>query len=324
MPQPPSLTPEQRHAALEKAARARHERAEIKDHLKSGRVTLQELLVKAESDDIVGKMKVLAVLEALPGYRQGQSSPPHGARRHQRDPPAPGPRSQAARVAARGRSPALILVVCGPGGVGKGTIIRRLVAADERLWLSRSWTTRPAVPASRRTPTPSSTGTRFSRRVAEGGFLEWATILGEYYGTPMPEPPEGRDVVLEIDVQGARQVLERRPDAYCVLIRAPSPRRAGAAPPVEGRLGGAHRSAAWRSASWRRRRASSSPSHVVVNDDLDEAVRDLAGIVEEFRRQGCNVSLVRQAASMRRHPIDKEPHGRAAQHDDRSTDRGPA
>jgi Spy/CpxP family protein refolding chaperone len=67
MPQPPSLTPEQRHAALEKAARARRERAEIKDHLKSGRVTLRELLTKAESDEIVGKMKVLAVLEALPG-----------------------------------------------------------------------------------------------------------------------------------------------------------------------------------------------------------------------------------------------------------------
>ncbi|HLN06045.1 MAG TPA: integration host factor, actinobacterial type [Acidimicrobiales bacterium] len=67
MPQPPSLTPEQRHAALEKAARARRERAEIKDHLKSGRVTLRELLVKAESDEIVGKMKVLAVLESLPG-----------------------------------------------------------------------------------------------------------------------------------------------------------------------------------------------------------------------------------------------------------------
>ena len=67
MPQPPSLTPEQRHAALEKAARARRERAEIKDHLKSGRVTLRELLVRAESDEIVGKMKVLAVLEALPG-----------------------------------------------------------------------------------------------------------------------------------------------------------------------------------------------------------------------------------------------------------------
>lgn len=67
MPQPPSLTPEQRKAALEKAAKARKERAELKDHLKAGRVTLAELLGKADKDDIVGKMKVLAVLESLPG-----------------------------------------------------------------------------------------------------------------------------------------------------------------------------------------------------------------------------------------------------------------
>ncbi len=67
MPQPPILTPEQRAAALEKAAKARKERAEIKDHLKAGRVTLKELLDKAEHDEIIGKMKVLAVLESLPG-----------------------------------------------------------------------------------------------------------------------------------------------------------------------------------------------------------------------------------------------------------------
>ncbi len=67
MPQPPILTPEQRAAALEKAAKARKERAEIKDHLKAGRVSLKELLDKAEHDEIIGKMKVLAVLESLPG-----------------------------------------------------------------------------------------------------------------------------------------------------------------------------------------------------------------------------------------------------------------
>jgi hypothetical protein len=67
MPQPPSLTPEQRQAALEKAAAVRRARAELKDHLKSGRVTLKELLGKADSDEIVGKMKVLSALEALPG-----------------------------------------------------------------------------------------------------------------------------------------------------------------------------------------------------------------------------------------------------------------
>ncbi|HVA99740.1 MAG TPA: integration host factor, actinobacterial type [Acidimicrobiales bacterium] len=67
MPQPPMLTPEQRQAALAKAAIARKARAEVKDHLKSGRVTLKELLTKASSDDIIGKMKVLAALESLPG-----------------------------------------------------------------------------------------------------------------------------------------------------------------------------------------------------------------------------------------------------------------
>ncbi|HLX78091.1 MAG TPA: integration host factor, actinobacterial type [Acidimicrobiales bacterium] len=67
MPQPPILTPEQRAAALAKAAQARKARAEIKDQLKNGHVTLKGLLDRAEGDDIVGKMKVLAVLEALPG-----------------------------------------------------------------------------------------------------------------------------------------------------------------------------------------------------------------------------------------------------------------
>ncbi len=67
MPQPPDLTPAQRTAALEKAAQARKARAEYKDHLKSSRMSLKELLEKADSDDTVGKMKVVSVLEALPG-----------------------------------------------------------------------------------------------------------------------------------------------------------------------------------------------------------------------------------------------------------------
>lgn len=67
MPQPPSLSPEQRQAALAKAAQVRRERAELKDHLKAGRVSLKELLSRADSSETVGKMKVLAALEALPG-----------------------------------------------------------------------------------------------------------------------------------------------------------------------------------------------------------------------------------------------------------------
>lgn len=67
MPQPPALTPEQRQAALDKAAKVRRERAEVKEKLKMGSLTLAELLKLADKDETVGKMKVLSVLESLPG-----------------------------------------------------------------------------------------------------------------------------------------------------------------------------------------------------------------------------------------------------------------
>jgi guanylate kinase len=121
-------------------------------------------------------------------------------------------------------------------------------------------------------------------RVAEDGFLEWAQILGEYYGTPTPQPPEGCDVVLEIDVQGARQVLRRRPDASCVLVRAPSREvqeqrlrsRGDSEEHIRGRIELGKREEA---------EGFEIASRVVVNDDLDQAVRALAAIVEEFRHQ---------------------------------------
>ena len=67
MPLPPSLSPDQRQAALEKAAAARRQRAELKEKLKMGSTSLKELLDQAQRDEVVGKMKVLAVLESLPG-----------------------------------------------------------------------------------------------------------------------------------------------------------------------------------------------------------------------------------------------------------------
>lgn len=67
MPQPPSLTPEQRAAALAKAAEARRARAEIKERLKSGSVGFRQLLADAEEDEMIGGIKVLAILESLPG-----------------------------------------------------------------------------------------------------------------------------------------------------------------------------------------------------------------------------------------------------------------
>lgn len=67
MPQPPSLTPEQRTAALAKAAEARRARAEIKERLKMGSVSFRQVLIDAETDEMIGGIKVLAILESLPG-----------------------------------------------------------------------------------------------------------------------------------------------------------------------------------------------------------------------------------------------------------------
>jgi hypothetical protein len=67
MPLPPALSPEDRSAALDKAAAARRQRAELKEKLKMGSTTLKELLDQAERDEVVGKMKVVTVLESLPG-----------------------------------------------------------------------------------------------------------------------------------------------------------------------------------------------------------------------------------------------------------------
>ena len=102
MPQPPALTPEQRQQALAKAAEARRARAEIKEKLKMGSMTLSELLANAGGNDHIGKMKVLAVHRGAARRRQGEGASHDGRDRHRRHPPRPRPRRPAAQGAARG------------------------------------------------------------------------------------------------------------------------------------------------------------------------------------------------------------------------------
>lgn len=123
---------------------------------------------------------------------------------------------------------------------------------------------------------------RFDKAVAAGAFLEHAEFLGAGYGTPLPDPPPGRDLLLEIDRQGARQVKERFPEALVLLLVPPSVevqrdrlrRRGDDEAAVERRVAtGAVEVAELRALC----------DAEVVNDDVDRAVEELAAIIEEHR-----------------------------------------
>ncbi len=163
-------------------------------------------------------------------------------------------------------------------------MVRRLVETDPRFWLSRSWTTRARrVGEGEDAYTFVDTAT-FLERVAAGGFLEWATVLGEHYGTPYPEAPPGRDIVLEIDVQGAEQVLERCEDVVVVLLVPPS--RAEQRRRLEGR-GDPPEQVERRIAlgELEVERARRIARAVVVNEDVDKSAAELVAIVDRARRQ---------------------------------------
>jgi guanylate kinase len=182
-------------------------------------------------------------------------------------------------------SKAKVFVITGPSGVGKGTLIRGLLERVPALELSVSATTRAPRPGERDgVEYHFMTPEEFDRRVAADGFVEHAAYSGNRYGTLRSELERrvgaGVPVVLEIEVQGARQVREAMPDAVAVFIAPPSRdalrarligRGTDAPDQVDARLRTADREL----------EAQPEFGHVVVNDRLEEATDELARVVRE-------------------------------------------
>ncbi len=174
-------------------------------------------------------------------------------------------------------------MLIGPGGAGKGTLAAELVAHDPDLWLSRSWTTRDPRPGEReRQAYVFVDRATFEEAVAAGGFYEWAEFLDYLMGTPIPDPPQGSDVLLEIDVQGAEQVLAQRPDATVILLLPPSlevqAQRLASRGDSDEHI--ARRLELGRAEVERGREIS---TYTVVNDDLVQAMGELTAIIDRTR-----------------------------------------
>ena len=178
-----------------------------------------------------------------------------------------------------------LVIISGPSSVGKSTICKKVVERLDNAYISVSLTTRPK--SDKEIDGRDYwfvTKEQFQQRIENGSLLEYAEVFGNLYGTPTDKVDEslqaGEIVILEIDVQGARQVKVHYPDAAMVFILPPSQKE------LTERMNGRGRESA--EAAARRLNWASSEiaaawqyyEHMVINEDLEQAVNEVIEIIE--------------------------------------------
>ena len=233
MPIPPKLTAEQRAAALAKSTAARQVRAGVKARVKSGDLSLSAVFGLAKNDEAIAKMRVVELLESISGVGKVRAIATLDRLQISQNRRIQGLgvaqlknllREFPDRAAASQRGK--LIVLSGPGGVGKSTVAKALRATDS-FWVSVSATTRLA----RHNEVDGSdyyfySDAEFDSAIKSGLFLEWAEFAGNRYGTPRKPVEdalkEGKNVLLEIEIAGAKQVKESAPEATLIFLQPPS------------------------------------------------------------------------------------------------------
>ena len=230
---PPQLTPKERQEALLKAAISRKRRAEIKTKIKIGEISFDAILELAKDEDAIAKMRVKELLESLSGVGKVRAQTLMERLKI----------SPTRRIQGLGRlqikqlreefmksehavTPGKLLVLSGPGGVGKSTVAKKLREIGD-FWVSVSVTTRQ--PRSNEVDGHDYyfvSNEEFTRMINADEFLEWAEFAGNRYGTPLEKVKHallvGKNVLLEIEIAGAKQVKSHLPQSVLVFLEPPT------------------------------------------------------------------------------------------------------